>query len=58
MAKVFALESNPETRELREFSTRELKTELAALRRDMAKGFADHDAMTAVELELQARGVK
>jgi hypothetical protein len=42
--------------ELRVWSTKDLYTELAALRRDGAKGFWDHDACTRVELELQRRG--
>jgi len=44
--------------EIKELTAKELKTELAALKRDDSKGFDVADSIKLVELELLNRGVK
>ncbi len=53
--KIFDIEPTIDTRPIREWTKGELMAELSALRMDMRKGFPDHDAMHAVELEIQKR---
>ena len=49
------LDTKPEYRELRDFTVKELKQELAALERDGRRGFHDPDAVRAVKDELATR---